>query len=77
MDHARLTGLLTALTEAKAVELREARKLVETSAAHKAQEAIWKSADEGVHAAQKLVDGFIRDQTKDDATELDDEYRQD
>jgi hypothetical protein len=77
MDDKRLTGLLTALTEARSVELREARKLLETSNAHKAQEAVWKSANAGINAAQKLVDEFIRDQTVTDAKELDKEWRLD
>lgn len=73
----RLEGLIVALTEAKSVELREARALVDTAAAHKAQEATWKAANEGINVAQKALDAFISEETKRDAKELDDEWRQD
>lgn len=73
----RLEGLIVALTEAKSVELREARSLVETAAAHKAQESTWKASNEAINVAQKALDAFISEETKRDAKELDDEWRQD
>ncbi len=73
----RLEGLIVALTEAKSVELREARTLVDTAAAHKAQEATWQAANEAINVAQKMLDEFIRAETLRDAKELDDEWRQD
>lgn len=73
----RLEGLVVALTEAKAVELREARALVTTSEAHKAQEAKWKASNEAINVAQRALDNFIREETLRDAKELDEEYRLD
>lgn len=70
----RLEALVIALTEAKAVELREARALVASEAAHKAQQEKWKASNEAINVAQKAVDEFIRAETLKDAKELDEEY---
>ena len=70
MDVDRLNALVSSLTEAKACELRQAELLVETSNAHKAQEKKWKEANETLQSVQKLLDEFIRDETKKDAKSL-------
>lgn len=73
----RLEALIIALTEAKSVEMREARELIVTSAAHKNQNAVWKASNEAINVAQQAVDAFIRDETMRDAKELDQEWQLD
>jgi hypothetical protein len=55
---------MLALTEAKTNEKREAAKLVVTSEANKQQGAIWHQANEGLNAAKKALDDYVRDETE-------------
>ena len=60
----RLETLMLALTEAKTNEKREAAKLVTISEARKQQDAIWLQANDGLNAAQKALDDYVRDETE-------------
>ena len=61
MAEERFPALMTALTESRVNELREAKNLVTASNMLKAQQAVWMSANEGLNAAQKSLDDYVRD----------------
>lgn len=73
----RLEALVTAMTEARAVELREAAKLVETGETHKRQGETWKAANEHYVNSKKAVEAFIEAESLRDAKELNEEYARD
>lgn len=77
MNDNRLAGLIGALTEMKAIELRKSREMVAATAAHNAASAEWKQASEGLKAAQRALDEYVRTQTLTAAKAIDEEWRLD
>lgn len=76
-DPSRLAALHTAMAEARAVELREAAKLVKTGEAHKAQGEVWKGANERYQAAKTTLERFAEEQALAAAKEINDEWARD
>jgi hypothetical protein len=77
IDRDKLDRLLLNLAEAKAVERREAEKLVASEAAHKQQQATWREANEAVNVHQKAIDEFVRTETIREADEINSEWKRD
>lgn len=76
-DPARLAALHTAMAEARAVEIRESEKMVAAQAAAKAQDAVWKAANERYQAAKTTFERFAEEQALGDAKDINEEWRLD